>query len=182
MKMPGFSEGLFFVQDEAAALSVGCGKPAKGMRVLDGCSAPGGKSLLSVVYMENEGEIISCDLHEKKLGRIRENARWLGLSIIATQAMDGSKPNEEFKGAFDLVIADVPCSGLGVIRKKPEIRYKPQTDVQRLPEVQLRILRGLASCVKAGGTLLYSNTSPGICANGSESTIFTQLSSSYNGR
>lgn len=156
MKMPGFSEGLFFVQDEAAALSVGCGKPARGMRVLDGCSAPGGKSLLSAVYMENEGEIISCDLHEKKLGRIRENARRLGLSIIATRAMDGSKPNEEFKGAFDLVIADVPCSGLGVIRKKPEIRYKPLADVQRLPEVQLRILRGLASCVKAGGTLLYS--------------------------
>lgn len=155
-KMPGYAEGLFFVQDEAAAMAVGYAQPRAGMRVLDGCSAPGGKSLLSAVYMNNQGAITSCDLHEKKLGRIRENADRLGLSIISAEAMDGSKPKEDFRGAFDLVIADVPCSGLGVIRKKPEIRYKPQEDVARLPEVQLRILRGLSACVKSGGTLLYS--------------------------
>ena len=155
-KLPGFHDGLFFVQDEAAAMAVGFAMPSVGMKVLDGCSAPGGKSMLSAVYMMNQGSITSCDLHEKKLSRIHENASRLGIDIIQTQAMDGSKPKEEFRDAFDLVIADVPCSGLGVIRKKPEIRYKPQSDVERLPEVQLRILRGLASCVKPGGKLLYS--------------------------
>lgn len=156
IKMPGYNEGLFFVQDEAAAMAVGYAKPKSGMCILDGCAAPGGKSLLSAVYMNNQGHITSCDLHEKKLGRIRENAERLGLSIISTEMMDGSKPKDAFLSAYDLVIADVPCSGLGVIRKKPEIRYKPQEDIARLPDVQLRILRGLSSCVKPGGTLLYS--------------------------
>jgi len=156
MKLPGYEEGLFFVQDEAAAMAVSCANVQPGMSVLDGCSAPGGKSMLSAVYMQNNGRIQSCDLHEKKLNRIRENADRLGFTIIHTAAMDSSKPTEEFREAFDLVIADVPCSGLGVIRKKPEIRYKPQSDIQRLPEVQLRILKGLSACVKPGGTLLYS--------------------------
>lgn len=156
MKLPGYKDGLFFVQDEAAAMAVGYANVRPGMRVLDGCSAPGGKSLLSAVHMQNNGHIQSCDLHEKKLRLIQENAARLGLNIIVTAAMDGSKPKEDFLGAFDVVIADVPCSGLGVIRKKPEIRYKPQADIERLPDVQLRILKGLSSCVKPGGTLLYS--------------------------
>jgi len=155
-QLDAFREGLFYVQDPAARMAAMAADLKPGMRVLDCCSAPGGKSFASAIAMENRGEIISCDLHEKKLGRIRENAERLGFSIIHTQAMDGSQPYEEFRKSFDLVIADVPCSGLGVIRKKPEIRYKPQADIQRLPEVQLRILRGLSSCVKAGGILLYS--------------------------
>lgn len=155
-ELPGYEEGLFFVQDEAAAIAVGCAAPMPGMRVLDGCAAPGGKSLLSAVCMENEGEIISCDLHEKKLRLIDENMSRLGLDIIRTVPMDGSKPYDTFHDAFDLVIADVPCSGFGVMRKKPEIRYKPQSDVENLPGVQQRILRGLSGCVRPGGTLLYS--------------------------
>lgn len=155
-ELPGFEQGHFFVQDEAAAMAVGCVCPRPGMRVLDGCSAPGGKSLLSAVLMENRGEILSCDLHEKKLRLIDENAARLGLDIIRTVPMDASKPYENFRNAFDLVIADVPCSGLGVIRKKPEIRYKPQGDVENLPQVQRRILGGLAGCVRPGGELLYS--------------------------
>lgn len=154
--LPGYGEGEFFVQDAAAAAGILAAAPQKGMRVLDACAAPGGKSLLCAGLMEGDGEIVACDLHEKKLSRIAENASRLGIGCIRTAAMDVSSPREEFKGAFDLVIADVPCSGMGVIRKKPEIRYKDRAQLSALPEVQLRILRGCAACVRPGGTLLYS--------------------------
>lgn len=154
--LPGFAEGLFFVQDAAAAASVCAAAPREGMRVLDLCAAPGGKSLLCASLMRDRGEILSCDLHEKKLARIEENAARLGFSSIRTAPMDASRPYEQLRCGFDLVIADVPCSGLGVIRKKPEIRYKPEAEIRALPEIQLRILRGAAKCTAHGGELLYS--------------------------
>ena len=126
------------------------------MRVLDACSAPGGKSLLCASLMENDGEILACDLHEKKLRLVEENAERLGFSIIRTAPMDASKPYEALRGSFDLVIADVPCSGMGVIRKKPEIRYKDPKALAGLPATQKRIADGLAACVRPGGILLYS--------------------------
>lgn len=155
-RLPGFAEGEFFVQDAAAASSVLAAGPKKGMRVLDLCAAPGGKSLLCASLMKGEGEIVSCDLHEKKLRLVEENALRLGFDCIKTQQMDASQPDESFFNAFDLVIADVPCSGFGVIRKKPEIRYKSCESLRGLPDVQLRILHGAAKCVRPGGTLLYS--------------------------
>lgn len=154
--LPGFAAGEFFVQDAAAAMSVLCAAPKKGMRVLDACSAPGGKSLLCASLMENDGEILACDLHEKKLRLVEENAERLGFSIIRTAPMDASKPYEALRGSFDLVIADVPCSGMGVIRKKPEIRYKDPKALAGLPAIQRRIADGLAACVRPGGILLYS--------------------------
>ena len=154
--LPGFAAGEFFVQDAAAAMSVLCAAPKKGMRVLDACSAPGGKSLLCASLMENDGEILACDLHEKKLRLVEENAERLGFSIIRTAPMDASKPYEALRGSFDLVIADVPCSGMGVIRKKPEIRYKDPKALAGLPAIQKRIADGLAACVRPGGILLYS--------------------------
>ena len=154
--LPGFAAGEFFVQDAAAAMSVLCAAPKKGMRVLDACSAPGGKSLLCASLMENDGEILACDLHEKKLRLVEENVERLGFSIIRTAPMDASKPYEALRGSFDLVIADVPCSGMGVIRKKPEIRYKDPKALAGLPAIQKRIADGLAACVRPGGTLLYS--------------------------
>lgn len=152
----GFAEGRFFVQDAAAALTVFSAAPRCGMRVLDGCAAPGGKSFLSAILMENCGEVLSCDLHENKLRLVKEGAARLGISILRTQAMDGSRPLPELEESFDLVLADVPCSGLGVIRRKPEIRYKAQQELARLPEKQLAILTGLSRCVKPGGVLHYS--------------------------
>ncbi|MBE6969610.1 MAG: 16S rRNA (cytosine(967)-C(5))-methyltransferase RsmB [Ruminococcaceae bacterium] len=152
----GFAEGRFFVQDGAAFTSAVKAGAKPGMRVLDGCAAPGGKSFVSAVLMENRGEIISCDLHEKKLTLIEEGAERLGIDIIKTLPMDGSKPYERLRESFDLVIADVPCSGLGVIRRKSEIRYKEEGELRRLPEIQLNILRGLSRCVKPGGVLHYS--------------------------
>ena len=154
--IPGFSEGLFFVQDAAAACSVLASEPERGSHILDMCAAPGGKSLLCASLMRNEGEIVSCDLHAKKLRLIRDNAERLGFDCIQTRAMDASEPDEEYFSAFDLVIADVPCSGMGVIRKKPEIRYKDPESLTGLPPVQLRILTSAAKCVRPGGKLLYS--------------------------
>jgi len=150
------TQGLFYVQDAAARLSVIAAQPKPGDRVLDACSAPGGKSFAAALMMKNEGELLACDIHENKLGRVKDGAARLGIHIIETAVMDAAKPMAELHEAFDLVIADVPCSGLGVIRKKPDIRYKSLSEISKLPETQLSLLNGLASCVKAGGVLLYS--------------------------
>ena len=155
-RLPGFAEGEFFVQDAAAARSVLAAAPLPGWRVLDGCAAPGGKSFLSAMLMENSGSILSCDLHEKKLRLIEEGAVRLGIGIIETLPMNGERPYERLWESFDLVMADVPCSGLGVIRRKPEIRYKDPRELAALPEKQLSILEGLSRCVKPGGVLHYS--------------------------
>ena len=155
-KRKGFAEGEFFVQDAAAAQCVFHAQPQSGLRVLDGCAAPGGKSFLAAMLMENKGEILACDLHEKKLRLIEEGAQRLGISILRTVPMDASNPPSALYDGFDLVFADVPCSGLGVIRRKPEIRYKNPSELAKLPEKQLAILTGLSRCVNVGGTLHYS--------------------------
>ena len=148
--------GLFYVQDAAARLSVLAAEPKSGDTVLDACAAPGGKSFASALLMRNTGKIYSNDIHENKLTRVREGAKRLGIDIISTATMDASKPDKSLIAACDLVIADVPCSGLGVIRKKPDIRYKELSEIEKLPQTQLNILNGLAACVKPGGALLYS--------------------------
>ena len=150
-----FADGWFYVQDAAAKNAVLIADPQPGMRVLDACAAPGGKSFAAAIQMEDKGEIISCDIHEKKLSRLRTGADRLGFRCIRTHPMDARKPDLEASG-FDVVLADVPCSGLGVIRKKPEIRYKNEADLTALPAIQADILTGLAPLVKPGGVLLYS--------------------------
>lgn len=154
--LKAFRDGLVTVQDPAASLPAYAAGPQPGMRVLDCCAAPGGKSFLLAQLMEDRGEILSCDLHENKLPRIEEGARRLGIGCIRTEAADAAAPAAELRGAFDLVLADVPCSGLGVIRKKPEIRYKTPEQAAALPPLQLSILEGAAACVKPGGVLVYS--------------------------
>ena len=153
---PGFDEGVFFVQDLAPYLSVQAADPQPGQRVLDACAAPGGKSFAAAMRMNNLGSVYSCDINGKKLSFIDEGAARLGLDIIETLPMDASKPYERFNNSFDLVMADVPCSGFGVIRRRPEIRYKKEEDIARLPEIQLSILKGLSDCVRPGGVLHYS--------------------------
>ncbi|MBR5260753.1 MAG: hypothetical protein IKV47_01140 [Oscillospiraceae bacterium] len=120
--LPGFAEGHFYIQDTAAKLSVMAAAPQKGDRILDTCSAPGGKSFASAI-LSGGAEIVSCDLHENKLKRIRESAERLGIENLTTRCADGRVFVPEFEEHFDVVITDVPCSGLGVIRKKPDIRY-----------------------------------------------------------
>ncbi len=154
--LPGFSEGAFFVQDAAAARSVLSASPRPGESVLDVCAAPGGKSLLCAILMKNQGSVLSCDIHGKKISLIEENRDRLGLDIITTRTADASVPDGELYELFDLVIADVPCSGFGVIRGKPEIRYKPWKSVAGLPAIQQKILENVSRYVRPGGRLLYS--------------------------
>lgn len=152
-RLPGFTEGKFYVQDTAARCAVNVAGLKPGMKVLDACAAPGGKSFAAAITMNNEGEITSCDLHEKKLGLIKSGAERLGISIINAEAVDARQPRTD---EFDVIIADVPCSGLGVIRKKPDIRFKAEAELSGLPEIQIAILNNLSQYVKRGGELIYS--------------------------
>lgn len=154
--LPGYEEGLFYVQDRAARLAVEIAAPKKGDTVLDACSAPGGKAFSAAVRMKNEGSILSCDIHEKKLSLIRRGAERLGIGIITARARDAREDDTALYDKFDVVIADVPCSGIGVIRKKPEIRNKTEAEISTLPEIQLAILESVSRFVKPGGVLLYS--------------------------
>ena len=151
-----FQEGLFYIQDPASRLAVLAAGPQPGMRVLDACAAPGGKSFAAAIAMGGRGEILSCDLHPHKKKLIQLGAERLGLECIQSKTADASQFREEWRDRFDLVITDVPCSGLGVIRKKPDIRYKDPKLLAELPAVQLRILSNAARYVRPGGMLLYS--------------------------
>lgn len=155
-ELPGYGEGCFYIQDRAARLAVEIAGVEPGMKVIDACSCPGGKSFAAAIKMRNTGEILACDIHEKKLALVRSGADRLGIDIIRTRAADARARAEELVGTADIVIADVPCSGLGVIAKKPEIRRKSREEISSLPEIQGKILDNLAAYVKPGGLLLYS--------------------------
>ena len=154
--LDAFQRGLFYVQDAAARLAVMAADPQTGMRVLDACSAPGGKSFAAAIAMGDSGSIVSCDIHPHKQRLIEAGAKRLGLSCICAETQDSTQHRPDFEQTFDLVIADVPCSGLGVIRKKPDIRYKDPAPMEGLPAVQRRILNTVCTYVKPGGVLLYS--------------------------
>lgn len=151
-----FREGLFTVQSKASYLAVLAGKPEKGETVIDVCSAPGGKSFLAAALMGNEGKIYSRDLYENKVTLIREGAKRLGITIIRAEQHDASVKDEKLVDKADLVICDVPCSGLGVISKKPDIKYKSMEDILFLPALQASILKASSSYVRKGGRIVYS--------------------------
>lgn len=151
-----FTSGKVYVQDASAKLAAIAAGVQPGMRVLDTCAAPGGKSFALAMEMKNEGSVTSCDIHAHKISLIEKGAARLGISIITAREADASKFQEEFKDGFDVVVADVPCSGLGVIRKKPDIRYKDLAPTERLPAVQAAILENVSRYVRPGGALLYS--------------------------
>lgn len=151
-----FRQGGFYVQDPAARLAVDAAGLKPGMTVLDGCAAPGGKSFAAAIAMENNGKIISCDIHPHKIELMKKGAERLRISIMEPTLQDSSALLPQWEGQMDAVLADVPCSGLGVIRKKPDIRYKDLDALSRLPEVQSRILQNLCRYVRSGGVLLYS--------------------------
>ncbi len=155
-RLPGYEEGLFYVQDKAARMAAEIAAAESGMRVLDACACPGGKSFAAAIRMKNSGSILSCDIHEKKLGVLERGAKRLGVEIVETRAMDARHFDPTLEAGFDLVLADVPCSGLGVIAKKPEIRAKDLQSLCNLPEIQRAILDNLCRYVKPGGILLYS--------------------------
>ena len=155
-RLSSFQEGLFYVQDAASKLSILCAQLQPGQNVLDCCAAPGGKSFAAAIAMKGQGSITSCDVHAHKIDLIAKGAERLGLKNISAKQQDATQVRPEWQDCFDTVIADVPCSGLGIIRKKPDIRFKNPADMERLPELQLEILYKQADYVKPGGTLLYS--------------------------
>ncbi len=154
--LEAFDRGELYVQDAAARLAVMAAGIQPGQRVLDCCAAPGGKSFAAAIAMENRGELISCDIHEHKLKLIEKGAARLGLSVLTTRLQDASKEVSQWRDSMDAVIADVPCSGLGTIRKKPDIRYKDLKQTEALPALQLKILNQQATYVRPGGVLLFS--------------------------
>lgn len=158
-------EGMVYPQDPAARLAVLAAGLRPGSRVLDACAAPGGKSFAAAMVMGDQGEIFSCDIHAHKKALIQAGADRLGLTSLTAQVMDAKKCRREWEETFDTVLADVPCSGLGVIRKKPEIRYKQQEELAGLPAVQEEILDNVCRYVKPGGALLYSTCTLRTCEN-----------------
>ena len=154
-KCAPFRQGLFHVQDISSQLCCLTLRPVVNETVLDVCAAPGGKSFTLAELMGNNGKLYSMDLHDMRVGLIEDGAARLGIKIITAMQNDASKFNGALPQA-DRVLCDVPCSGFGVIRRKPEIKYKPPEEFAGLPEIQYQILETSARYVKSGGTLVYS--------------------------
>ncbi len=154
-KIPEFKEGHFFVEDAASQLCAEMLCAEKGETVCDVCSAPGGKAFYSAIRMENQGQIISCDLHRHKLSLIESGAKRLGIDIIKTIQRDASSKDAPLPNC-SRILCDVPCSGLGILRRKPEIRYKTDTIIDILPKLQYSILCMSASYLARNGILVYS--------------------------
>ena len=152
----GFDEGCFFVQDEASQICVEALDAGPHMKLMDICACPGSKSFGSAINMQNTGEVLSFDLHARKLSLILSGAERLGISTVRVAEQDGRVPLEEHFGTADRVLCDVPCSGFGVLGKKPELRYKSPAESAALPDIQLAILENACRYVKDGGVLVYS--------------------------
>lgn len=153
---PLLDEGLCFVQDEASQIAVAALGAQAGMRVIDLCAAPGSKSFGAALDMKNQGELWSFDLHENKLSLIRRGAQTLGITVLSANAGDARQASPAVLGKFDRVICDVPCSGFGVIAKKPDIRYKDIDQAAGLVPVQAAILSAAGELVAEGGVMVYS--------------------------
>ncbi len=151
--LPSFQQGLFYIQDPAAKEAVLAAAPGRGETILDLCAAPGGKTFAAAIEMGDSGHIISQDIYPKKVKALAASAARLGLCSIQTRVADARTPVEE---RADLVIADVPCSGLGIIRKKPDIRYKDPSGFSELLSIQRDILENSAAATRPGGRLLYA--------------------------
>lgn len=157
-ELPFLKEGLYIIQDEASQLITSVVDPKPGERILDACAAPGGKTTHMAQTMEDRGEIYALDLNKGKLDWIEEMCQRLGIRIVKTVRGDAAASlpvSEEF--VFDRVLADVPCSGFGTLRKNPDLRWrKGEKDIKRLSEFQFSILTNLSGYVRKGGVLVYS--------------------------
>ena len=152
-----YRQGHFTVQSLSSMLAVSALAPESGSRVLDMCAAPGGKSTMMAEMMGNTGSITACDIHEHRLDLIRASAARTGAGIIETRLMDGTLYDSSLEGQFDFVLADVPCSGLGVMSTKPEIRLRTDVSTYReLTDTQLEILENAVRYTRPGGRICYS--------------------------
>ncbi len=153
-----YKKGLFHVEDISSQLCVEALSPKENSVVLDVCAAPGGKTFTLAQYMGNKGELFSCDIYESRTKLIKDGAERLGLSCVKTMVNDATVFNSDIPQC-DYVLCDVPCSGLGIIGKKPEIKYKKLDDIKELLPIQREILEITSRYVKKGGRLVYSTCS-----------------------
>ncbi len=152
-----FKDGFFQVQDESSMLPARVLAPKPGDTVLDACSAPGGKTTHIAQLMNNKGTVVARDVHEHKLKLVNEAAERLGIDIIKTELMDAVCDNPKDKEAFDRVLLDAPCTGLGIIRRKPDIKWARETkDQDNIAKLQRMLISNVAKAVKPGGVMVYS--------------------------
>ena len=152
-----FRRGLFYIQDISSMRAVSALSPLPGQKIIDVCSAPGGKSVFAALLMKDQGKILSCDIYEHKLELIRNTLGRLGMQSIEVRKKDAAVFDPAYQESADAVIADVPCSGLGVIRRRPEIKLRMTMErIRELPSLQYSILDNASRYVKKGGRILYS--------------------------
>ena len=155
-----FKDGLFTIQDASAGQTAKLLNPKLGEKVLDACSAPGGKTTYMAELMNNDGEIDAWDIHEHRTKLVEQNANRLGIKIIKTCVKDSSIYDEKMKKKYDKILLDVPCLGIGVIKRKPDIKWhRNPEDVGKITDIQLKILENCAKYLKNGGSLVYSTCS-----------------------
>lgn len=155
-----FNQGLFTVQDIGAGRISLMLSPNKNDLVLDACSAPGGKTTHLAELMQNEGEIVACDIHPHRIKLVKENAQRLGIHIIKTSLQDATNFVEKYEEKFDKLLLDVPCLGIGVIKRKPDIKWQRNIeDIGEITKIQLEILDKCSKYIKIGGKLVYSTCS-----------------------
>ncbi|MDR0946959.1 MAG: 16S rRNA (cytosine(967)-C(5))-methyltransferase RsmB [Ruminococcus sp.] len=155
VKSKDFKKGKFYIQDLSSALACYALNPLKNERILDICAAPGSKSFTMACLSGGNAEIIACDISENRTAKIIDGSKRLGISSVKAYTADGRIFNDKL-GFFDKILCDVPCSGLGVIRRKPEIRYKSPADFAELPQIQYEILENAAHYAKPGTEIIYS--------------------------
>lgn len=171
-----FKNGFITVQDRGAGKIVEVLNPIKDTAILDACSAPGGKTTYLAEIMENSGKILACDIYEHRLKLVEENAKRLGINIIKTRVNDGLKYCEEYTGKFDKILLDVPCLGLGVLRRKPDIKWqRKEDDIKEISEIQINILKNCFKYLKDDGELVYSTCSILKEENEEIIELFTQI-------
>ncbi|MEA4972570.1 MAG: 16S rRNA (cytosine(967)-C(5))-methyltransferase RsmB [Candidatus Metalachnospira sp.] len=174
-----YKTGLFHVQDESSMLAVNVLNPQPGESILDVCAAPGGKSFLIAEKMNNEGSIVSGDIHQHKLELMNETRDRLGIKIMHTTLRDACVIHDADTEEYDRVIVDAPCSGLGLIRKKPDIKInKTGADIDALIQLQAEILEASSKCVKVGGVLVYSTCT--VCKKENEVNVNKFLENNKN--
>lgn len=156
-ELSSFKEGLFQVQDESSMLVGHVLRPAPGSLVIDACSAPGGKTTHLAQIMENQGQLLAFDVHPHKLELVKDNCRRLGIANVRVELGDARQLPSELDGLADFVLVDAPCSGLGVLRRRPDARWrKKPAQILELAKLQRQILDRAADCVRPGGVLVYS--------------------------
>ena len=155
-----FKEGKFTIQDISAGLTAKILEPKEGEKVLDACSAPGGKTTYMAELMNNKGNIEAWDIHEHRTKLIIKNAERLGIRIINTNIKDATQYYEELNDKFDQILLDVPCLGIGVIKRKPDIKWqRKEEDIEEITKIQEKILENCSKYLKSGGDLVYSTCS-----------------------